>query len=259
MLSRPVEVPEAGAWAVARRSLGGDLPLRYQRTLQFEFDQLVDQALGSGRAGVGSEPGLNVLDVGSGRRPCVAVDHRPAGCAYVGLDISAGELQAAPPGSYDRFVVSDVSDRAADLGGQFDLVLSFQVLEHVRPLDAAFENLRHYLKPGGRLIAQFSGGLSAFGLLGRAVPNRLSRPVLHHLLHRDPEKVFPAHYDHCWASAVRRMLVPWTSAEVTPLHRGASYFHFARPLRAGYLLFEEWVRSQELENLASYYIVDAVR
>jgi len=250
VLSQYVEVPTTRAWTVARKSLSGELPLRYQHKLQFEFDQLVDAAL---------QPGMSVLDVGSGRRPCVPVDRRPPGCTYVGLDISGEELETAPPGSYDRFVVADVSDRAVDLGSQFDLVLSFQVLEHVRPLEAAFENLRHYLKPGGRLIAQFSGGLSAFGLLGRAVPHRVSRTVLQHLLGRDPEKVFPAHYDHCWASAVRRMLRPWSSALVIPLHRGASYFHFAKPLRAGYLLYEEWVQTRNLENLASYYIVDAVR
>ena len=251
MLSLPVESPEeTRALTVARRSLSGELPVRYQHKLQFEFDRLVDRAL---------TPGSAVLDVGSGRRPCVPLDRRPPGCTYVGLDISADELESAPAGSYDRAVVGDVSHRADELAGQFDLIVSFQVLEHVRPLDAAFENLRHYLKPGGRLIAQFSGGLTAFGLLGRAVPHRVSRSVLHHLLGRDPEKVFPAHYDHCWASAVRRMLVPWTAAEVIPLHRGASYFHFAKPLRAGYLLYEEWVRAQNFENLASYYIVDAVR
>ena len=250
MLSQPLEVPEAGPWTVARRSLSGDLPLRYHRKLEFEFDRRVEGAL---------RPGAAILDVGSGRRPCVPLDRRPPDCVYMGLDISGDELSAAPPGSYDSAVVGDVSARADDLSGRFDLVLSFQVLEHVRPLEAAFENLRQYLKPGGRLIAQFSGGLSAFGLLGRAVPHRMSRPLLQHLLGRDREKVFPAHYDHCWSSAVRRMLGSWTSAEVIPLHRGAAYFHFAKPLRAGYLLYEEWVRHRNLENLASYYIVDAVR
>jgi len=250
VLSDAVEVPEATPWTVAQRSLSGDLPLRYRHNLQFEFDRLVRDAL---------RPDMTVLDMGSGRRPCVPLDRRPPGCTYVGLDISAAELETAPAGSYDRYVVSDVSDRADELEGQFDLVVSFQVLEHVRPLDAAFENLRHYVKPGGRLIAQFSGALSAFGLLGRAVPHRLSQSVLQHLLKRDPDKVFPAHYDHCWSSAVKRMLAPWSAAEVIPLHRGAAYFHFAKPLRAGYLLYEEWVRSHDLENLASYYIVDAVR
>ncbi len=151
------ELDHAPPWTLARRSLRGDLPLRYKRKLQFEFDRLVDRALlPTGSAG--PERGMTILDVGSGRRPCVPIDRRPPGCTYVGLDISADELQTAPPGSYDRFVVGDVSSRAVDLGTQFDLVVSFQVLEHVRPLDAAFENLRHYLRPGGRMIAQFSGG-----------------------------------------------------------------------------------------------------
>ena len=58
-------------------------------------------------------PGISVLDVGSGRKPTVPLDQRPAECHYVGLDISAEELQAAPPVDYSETWVSDITENAS--------------------------------------------------------------------------------------------------------------------------------------------------
>ena len=102
-------------------------------------------------------PGMSVLDLGSGKMPALNPDCRPAGLNYVGLDITAGELARAPSGSYDETVVSDVLEFRPELEGRFDLALSLFLFEHVEPLNAAIENVRRYLRPGGRLIAQLAG------------------------------------------------------------------------------------------------------
>ena len=82
--------------------------------------------------------------------------------AAVGLDIS--KLARAPVGSYDSVVVADLVDPLPQLMESFDLIVSFQVLEHVRPLDRAVENMRRYLRANGRLVAQLSGTFSLFGI-----------------------------------------------------------------------------------------------
>ena len=202
---------------------------------------------------------MKILDVGAGATPTFAAADRPAGCRYVGLDITATELDAAPPGSYDEKVVGDVGHRVPALEGQFDLVLSWQVLEHVKPLEAAVENMRAYLKPGGRLLAQMSGTFSAFGLLNRALPERASRWLLHRLTGRSHESVFTAYYDRCWYTALTRMGAGWTRFEVVPRFLGGDYFRFSRHVRAAYIGFEEWARRGEHNNLAGYYLIDATR
>ena len=58
-------------------------------------------------------------------------------------------MEHAPEGSYDEMFVGDITKRVAELEGRFDLIICFQVLEHVKPLDDAIENLRCYLRPGG--------------------------------------------------------------------------------------------------------------
>lgn len=215
---------------------------------QQDFNELVRKKLAAG---------ARVLDVGSGRTPAVAAADRPPGCSYVGLDISGSELGQAPEGSYDEIVVADVTRRQPELTGQFDLVVSWQALEHVRPMRAAVDNLHDYLKPGGELVAQFSGTWALHAIANRAIPSAVSVWLLQRLLKRPPETVFHAYYDGCWYDSVVEMLAGWSKAEVEPVWLGAGYFAFSRPLAALYIGYEEWARLSGRRNLSPYYLVQA--
>lgn len=232
-----------------RQALAGDLPERYVHEFWLRpFREQVHAAL---------QPGQVVLDVGSGREVTVPPAERPDGGRYVGLDVSSGELGAAPAGSYDETVTGDVTTFIPGLEGRFDLALSYQVFEHVRPLPVALDHIRRYLKPGGRMVAQLSGTFSVFGLLNRVIPPRLGMKAMERFLNRDPESVFPAFYDRCWHSALERALERWESVEIIPLYTGAGYLGFARPLQALYLGFEDLAWRADWRNLASYYIIVA--
>jgi SAM-dependent methyltransferase len=227
-----------------------DIPARYDTPPAALFEAEIRSLL---------RPNLRILDVGSGRRPALAPADRPAETHYVGLDLSAAELAAAPSGSYDETIAADLAQRVAGLEGQFDLVLSWQVFEHVRPLDRALENLRAYLRPGGRMVALLSGRFSVNGMLNVLVPSGLAAWLMRRLLGRDPDTVFPAHYDSCYGSALTELLKPWSVAEVTPLFQGGAYFNFALPLRSAYFRYENWASRSGHANLATHYKVDSVR
>jgi 2-polyprenyl-6-hydroxyphenyl methylase/3-demethylubiquinone-9 3-methyltransferase len=226
------------------------LPARYLEPWDGPFRARIEERL---------RPGIAILDVGAGRRPTLPPSARPSGCRYVGLDISADELAAAPDGSYDETWVADATRRVPELEGCFDLVISFQVLEHVKPLDAAFDNFRAYLRPGGSIVAQFSGTFSFFALAGRVFPDRLTRWLVSHLTDRPPTTIFPAHYDRCWDGAIRTILAGWTQVEVQPRYLGAGYLRFLPPARRLYLVYEEWARRSRRRNLATHYLVAAER
>ena len=228
-------------------------PARYHREAWFlgeQFDQCLAAAL---------RPDMRILDLGSGRTPALGAGSRPPGCHYVGLDISLSELRKAPAGSYDEMFQADVIARNPALENSFDLVLSFQVLEHVKPLEAAFENMIAYLKPGGRLVAQMSGTFSLFGLINQVLPQALAVWVLRKATRRSPESIFPAHYHHCWASKLERMVSSCSEREVRPLYLGADYFTFFSPLARLYLVYEDRALRGGHRNLASHYLVTAVR
>lgn len=246
MARRPRPVLDA-----ARTVLRGGWPDRYQGDWwRGPFDAMVAPSLVEGAA---------ILDAGSGREPAIAVDRRPPGCTYAGLDISEAELRAAPPGSYDEAVVGDLVEHRPELAGRFDLVVSWQVLEHVKPVDQALENLRSYLRPGGRLVAQLSGTYSLFAMADKVMPTKAKQWALRRVQGREASSVFPAHYDRCWQSALDRMMAPWSEWDVIPAYSGAGYFSFARPVLAAYIAWEEWVRTRGHANLAPYYLITATR
>jgi SAM-dependent methyltransferase len=202
---------------------------------------------------------MAILDVGSGDSPSVPADRRPAGCRYVGLDISRYALERAPAGSYDSLVVADVAEPLPALVGSFDLILSFQVLEHMTRVDRAVQNMGAYLQPGGRLIVQPLRRVLAVR------PRQPARSPLGSQLSAEataapgPRDGLSSHYHRCWYSALERMLAQWRSVEITPLWLGAAYLGFARPLQAVYLVYEEWAGLSDRRDVAPYYIVDAVR
>src|SRR6266545_3381542 len=179
-MSRSATVPQATV-AKARTRPGRGLPDRY---LQDWRPLFLDRVLED------MKPGARILDVGSGRTPVISVDRRPRDCCYVGLDISSEELMRAPAGSYDDVYIADVVQKVTALHDRFDLAVSWQVLEHVKPLDSALDNIRSYLRPQGRLVAQFSGSFAFFALVNQVLPASVGVWLLKTLLGRDPETVF---------------------------------------------------------------------
>ena len=195
------------------------LPSRYHSPWRQPFDDAVRAAL---------QDGSTVLDVGSGRNPTVPPADRPATTRYVGLDVSRNELLLAGQAAYDELVVADLAAPVPALVGTVDVAMSWQVFEHVRPLDQALDNLHSYLKPGGTLVSLFSGSWSVFGIVNRLLPNAAGRRLVETTMRRrgTDHPVFPAYYDRCAYGALRRMTPAWTTVEIFPLFRGATSFTF---------------------------------
>jgi len=232
-----------------KRAWAGQLPERYEKTPS-EFLKLATPSL---------VPGCRILDVGAGRTPVFTPEMRPEGCEYVGLDISRTELESAPAGSYDSFVVGDITKPTKELEGGFDFVISLQLLEHVKSLDDALDNIYSFLRPGGRFLGQLSGTFAFFALAGRVMPIGAARAILKWAQRRDPASVFPAYYHHCWASAIRKITPQWNKVDVIPIWGGSGYLTRSRPLLALNTAYEYWGMAGNHDNLATHYIIDAQR
>src|SRR4051794_17595279 len=227
----------------------GRLPERYAEPMQAELYRRIQPLLVSGVA---------ILDVGAGRYPTLAPTDRPPGCRYVGLDIAPEELAAAAPDAYDDDVVADIT-HPLHRDGEFDVIVSWQVLEHVSPLVDAFENLRLSLRPGGTLLAQLTGSNAGFALLGRFMPHALRVRIATRMLGHQEEEKFPTRYDRSSHRSLQRMLSAWSEFEVVPFYRGAPYFRFSRPLQRAYLAYESAIERHQRRNLATHYLVVAKR
>jgi len=140
---------------------------------------------------------MEVWDVGGGKVPLIdAAMKRIHRIHSVGLDISAEELAAAEPGTYDETFVADITNFVGR--GSADLIICQAVLEHVRDTAAALRAFETILKPGGLAIVFVPARNSWFARLNLLLPEKFKLRLLA-IFHRewDGAQGFPSYYNHC--------------------------------------------------------------
>jgi SAM-dependent methyltransferase len=97
--------------------------------------------------------GLNVLDAGCGVGYGAEMIARAGASRVVGIDLAPEAIAAASEraGEMADFQVGDVQDMPFD-EGSFDLVVCFEVLEHLEDPEPAITALKDVLREGGLLI-----------------------------------------------------------------------------------------------------------
>jgi malonyl-CoA O-methyltransferase len=106
------------------------------------------------RRAIGDASGLRALDLGcgTGRHSLWLAAN---GARVTAVDFSVGMLDEArrkPGADAIRFLQHDLHARLPFAEGEFDLVVSGLVLEHLRTLDVFFAEARRVLKPGGKAV-----------------------------------------------------------------------------------------------------------
>jgi SAM-dependent methyltransferase len=237
----------SGAHPARRRRLvpETELPARYQTPWRPTF---VEQARAQCRAN------MTILDVGGGDEPTLPRELRPVRTTYIGLDPDPADLAK---GDYDIRILAGASDLQPELVDGVDLILSWNVLEHVPNMASALSRFRSYLKPGGTLLARFAGRWAVFAVGSRLMPHTLRVQLLWRLIGSPPDNHFPTHYDRCTARDFDLMLAGWSEYEIVPYYRAAGYFAFSRPIQRMYLAYESIAMRNS--QLATHYHVTAVR
>ena len=139
-----------------------------------------------------------VYDVGGGRFPAFTRDQKSLrNLQIIGLDLNPAELNAAPPGVYDRVQAADITAFQGE--GDADFIVSQMLLEHVRDTSKAFRAFHTILKPGGLALIVVPCRNAAFARLNMFLPQSLKRRLL---VFVDPLTEargagWPAFYDRC--------------------------------------------------------------
>jgi SAM-dependent methyltransferase len=145
-----------------------------------------------------------VCELGGGARPALDIDflkrHRLA-CLVV--DISEPELRKAPSGY--ATLVGDVSSSGFTTGehdGNYDLVFSRVLAEHVRDPRQFHQNVRRLLRPGGTAMHFFPTLWWPPFVVNRILPESLAERILLRVepwrQHSGRSGKFPAYYHWCF-------------------------------------------------------------
>ncbi|MGH9454156.1 MAG: class I SAM-dependent methyltransferase, partial [Terriglobia bacterium] len=204
-----------------------------------------------------SKPGMVVVDVGGGKNCPFAKYRSPeAGARIICLDISMAEMQYNM--DVDEKRVADIMRSLPCDDGEADLIVSRSVLEHVENLSLFVKQARRVLKEGGYFIHVFPSKFAPFALLNQALPRKVSPWILDLMF---PEKKgilgFPAVYDRCYASAIRRLL-EGDGFEVVNLaltYRQSGYFEVFFPAYLASVCYEAILQSLSLKDLCAYVLV----
>jgi SAM-dependent methyltransferase len=204
------------------------------------------------------KPGLRVLDVGGGKHPAIPLQTKERlGLRVVGLDISESELVQAPSGTYDAIVVGDVA--AVSIPGDYDLVFSRTLMEHVADPRAALANLASVLRPGGIMAHVMPCRNAPFAILNRSLGNRAARRLLCAIF---PEKErnsgFPAYYRDCTPARLARICRENGLQVVKAIpDYNSDYTSFFAPLYTVEMLRQVLMCSLRLENFAEGFAIIA--
>lgn len=138
-----------------------------------------------------------ILEIGSGANPTIEprLVH-DLNLSYVTSDVSWEEMEKADP-TYERLMIDMSADEIrSDLAGQFDLVFSRMVAEHVSDGFKYHRNIHSLLKPCGISAHCFSTLWCVPFVVNRMLPEFVSTGLLKSFAPRNEHRQakFPARY-----------------------------------------------------------------
>jgi ubiquinone/menaquinone biosynthesis C-methylase UbiE len=231
------------------------LPVLFRRHLHTLYKYEVASRLNRRRGQV-------VVDIGCGREcPFLPFVHEPDAHLIIGLDCSSHELRLNP--DLGLKVVADAAAAAFPIReASVDLVVSRSVVEHLSDNDAFLANCARVLRPGGALVHTFACKFAPFAVINQLLPNAWARRLLAWFHpHWTEECGFPAHYNNCYFSAVRRLLERhgFHNTRFSFRFYQSIYFNFSLPLYVPMLLYDLVVWRLGARNLACAILVTADR
>jgi SAM-dependent methyltransferase len=192
--------------------------------------------------------GMTVLDVGAGKSTPFAAE----GVILIGCDISGDEI--CQNRSLTKAIVCDVSKHIGLPSASVDLVVSRSVIEHIPNVAQFHREAMRILKPGGKFIHVHPSRFAPFAILNSLLPNKLTKRLLAFLM---PESLgiqgFPVVYDHCYPSAMRKLLTQsgFRVHEMRCQFYQSSYFNFFLPLFLLSVTYDLLIAGLNVQNLCA--------
>ena len=202
-----------------------------------------------------------ILELGGGRRPSYRLDDLPSNVSsYTVNDIDPEELALVP--SEYKTAAFDVTSDAHQFAGEFDVVFSRTLMEHVSDGEAMHRNVLSLLKPGGVAFHMCPTLYAPPFVLNLLLPERMSRAVLFAFRpwRRTEKPKFPAYYSWCYGDEKKmaKMLcgIGYSEAKISTFY-GHGYFEPIPILREIDSAFSAMAARNDWTTFASFAHVTA--
>ena len=190
-----------------------------------------------------------ILEIGGIDRPFLSRNDR---YRYVGMDI---EEKPRCHDVYDRFIVQSVED---PIDGEYDLIMSITLLEHVRDNASSIANIFAALRPARETHHYIPGKGHPYALALRAVGPGWQKRLIG-ILRPDAvdETGYPAFFDHCTAGDMARVFegVGFEAIRVRSFYRANDYFAFFFPAFVAVTAFENLCKAFGWRYFASGFVI----
>ena len=181
---------------------------------------------------------LKILEVGGVDRPLLPISEQ---YFYVGMDI---DDKPTCYRCYDEFIVQSIEDTIA---GEFDLIISTTLLEHVPNNSVSVKSMYDALVLGGTIIHYVPSKNHFYSVCLRLVGPKLQKILIKYLR---PEAAaitgYPAFFDNCSPSEMEKLCLNkgFKDVDVICYYKATDYFAFFLP---AYLI------TSVLENFFEYF------
>ncbi len=230
----------------------------------FDILELSKNRLGGGSPFAGFEAALaplihdvaatgRILEVGGGRSP-LGPGMGVSNSQLTVNDVSQKELDFLPSDTTTAlFDIAQPSHIPADLHGQFDLIYSRSVFEHVSSVESAMQSTHALLRPGGKAIHFFPTLFATPFVVNRILPFDATRSLVKFLIGDSYER-FPAHYAGTWIT--RKNVERWERIgfrRVAPIQFfGHSYFRRFPPISKAAARFNQLAEDRKMSALGAF-------
>ena len=156
---------------------------------------------------------------------------------------------------YDRFIVQSVED---PIDGEYDLVMSITLLEHVRDNASSIANIFAALRPERETHHYIPGKGHPYALALRAVGPRWQKRLINVLRPDAVEETgYPAFFDYCTAGDMTRVFegVGFVDVRVKSFYRANDYFAFFFPAFVAVTAFENICQAFAWSYFASGFVI----
>lgn len=146
-------------------------------------------------------PNASILELGGGRLPSFTLDQLPDNVAtYTVNDIDPAELEKTSD-EYEK-ACFDATGDVSRFAGQFDVVFSRTLIEHVSDGFKMHQNIVKLLKPGGTAFHMAPTLYAAPFVINKWFPEAISRKLLYLFFpkRKAEQSKFPAYYSWCYGN-----------------------------------------------------------